>query len=90
VTLYFLALTVGGWFQGLAMNNPEIPWIRIVADTIPYLQLRTIGGISMTVGHILFAMLFVQNLLKLSPRRTGPAYFTEREPQSGSELKTEN
>lgn len=78
IILYFLSLTWGGWFQGLKMNNPEIPWIQIVADTVPYLVSRSVAGTLMTIGHILFAMLFIQNLLKLSPKRSGPAYFNEK------------
>jgi cytochrome c oxidase cbb3-type subunit 1 len=78
IVIYFISLTIGGWFQGLAMNNPDVPWIQIVSSTIPYLISRSVGGSLMVIGHIVFAVLFVQNLLKLSPQRLGPTYFTEK------------
>ena len=33
------------------MNNPDLPFLGIVADTIPYLWGRTAAGVLMTVGH---------------------------------------
>ena len=87
IAIYFIALTVGGWFQGLAMNNPEVPWIRIVNSTIPYLISRSVGGTLMTIGHVVFAILFIQNVLKLTPRRLGPAYFNEKAEVRAAEAR---
>lgn len=64
ITLYFCALSVGGWFQGLAMLVPEIKFIEIVGDTIPYLVLRSWAGTLMTLGHVVFTLLFVLNVLR--------------------------
>jgi cytochrome c oxidase cbb3-type subunit 1 len=63
IVIYFCALSVGGWFQGIAMLNPDIKFIQIVGDTIPYLISRSIGGSLMTLGHIVFAILVVLNLM---------------------------
>ncbi len=57
VALYWLALTVGGWRQGLLMNDPDVPFLDVVAFTVPYLWFRTGAGVLMTVGHLAFAVL---------------------------------
>ena len=82
ITLYFAALEVGGWFQGLAMLDPSVPFIEVVRGTIPYLVLRSLGGALMTVGHFVFAALFVMNLRRAGERREGPTMFAvRREPE---------
>jgi cytochrome c oxidase cbb3-type subunit 1 len=63
VMIYVASLTVGGWFQGLAMLDPDVKQIRIVRETVPYLIGRSAGGTLMAVGHLTFAVLVVLNLL---------------------------
>jgi cytochrome c oxidase cbb3-type subunit 1 len=73
--IYFVALTVGGWLQGLAMLDAKQPFMASVAVTLPYLQARSLGGALMVLGHFVFASHF---LLMISARRvteTGPTYF---------------
>ncbi len=36
ILLYFVALSIGGWYQGLRLINPEVPFVTIVAKTIPH------------------------------------------------------
>ncbi len=52
---YFVALTIGGVLQGLAMLDSAQPFIASVDVTKPYLWGRTIGGALMTAAHLLFA-----------------------------------
>lgn len=56
--LYWTGLTAGGWFQGMMMNNANIPFMDVVRFTLPFLWSRSFAGILMTVGHIALAMLF--------------------------------
>jgi cytochrome c oxidase cbb3-type subunit 1 len=73
--IYFVALTVGGWLQGLAMLDAKQPFMASVAVTLPYLQARSLGGALMVFGHFVFAAHF---LLMISARKvteTGPTYF---------------
>src|SRR4030095_9800093 len=72
ITLYFTALSIGGWFQGLALINYEIPFIYIVQNTVPYLIARSVSGIMLTVGHLVFATLVVMNVCGYGKQRTGP------------------
>lgn len=79
ITLYFAGLTVGGWWQGRMMNNPNVPWANIVNYTKSFLFSRTLAGILLTVGHLAFAASFVMNLAGWGRRRTGgPTMFVER------------
>ena len=56
VTLYWVDLEIGGWIQGLQMNNPSVPFIEVVRNTIPWLFGRSVAGIVMTIGHLAFAV----------------------------------
>lgn len=57
ILMYFGGLTVGGWIQGMMMNQPDVPFIEIVQKMIPYLWSRSVAGTLMTVGHLIFAYL---------------------------------
>jgi len=58
ITVTVVALQTGGWIQGMEMNNPEIPFLEVVQNTIPWLKARSVSGIFLTVGHIAFAVNF--------------------------------
>jgi cytochrome c oxidase cbb3-type subunit 1 len=66
ITIYVLALSVGGWVQGLQMldakGHPE--FIQIMLATKPWLFARSMSGIMMAVGHIAFVVSFVWILVK--------------------------
>ena len=69
--VYFTALTIGGWLQGLAMLDAGRPFIESVRVTLPWLQGRSVGGALMTLGHLVFAAHFAAMVLGLGPRREG-------------------
>jgi cytochrome c oxidase cbb3-type subunit 1 len=73
---YFFALSWGGWYQGVMMNNPLIPFIQIVDYTKPYLVARSISGTFMTIGHIAFAILVFRILRTSEVPIIGPTLFT--------------
>jgi cytochrome c oxidase cbb3-type subunit I len=52
ILLYFIVTSVGGVFQGRAMNNPDIPFLDTVALTKGYLLARTLSGVLISVGHL--------------------------------------
>ena len=71
ITIYFVSLSIGGWWQGRMMNNPNVPWANVVGYLLPYLFARS-------VGHVAFAVLLVINLTGWGRLRTGgPTYFAE-------------
>jgi len=60
IILYVVALQIGGIYQGILMNNPNIPFMDIVNAMIPYLQSRSIAAVLLTTGHFIFAYLVVR------------------------------
>ncbi|MBC2603090.1 cbb3-type cytochrome c oxidase subunit I [Puniceicoccus vermicola] len=56
VGIYIVGLSIGGWMQGMMMNNPEIPFLEIVQYMVPWLMSRSVAGILMTIGHCAFAI----------------------------------
>jgi cytochrome c oxidase cbb3-type subunit 1 len=69
ILLYFVALTIGGWLQGREMHFTAAPFVESVRITRPWLHARTVSGILLTVGHLLFAFLFFELLLRPRARR---------------------
>lgn len=65
--IYFFSLSIGGVLQGLAMLDATRPFADSVTLMKPYLELRSVGGSVMTLGHVLFAVNFVSMLV---PRRS--------------------
>jgi cytochrome c oxidase cbb3-type subunit 1 len=53
VWIYALALGIGGYLQGLALNDPNGTFEHSVTLTAPYLLARSIGGTLMLISHLL-------------------------------------
>jgi len=79
ITIMIVALQVGGWIQGLEMNNAEIPFLEVVQNTVPWLQARSVSGLFLTVGHIAFAINFFWMLFAAGAVRAkqGPTLLVE-------------
>jgi cytochrome c oxidase cbb3-type subunit 1 len=75
ITIYFVALTVGGWLQGLAMLDAARSFMESVTLTLPYLQWRSVGGALMLASHLVFVGHFLAMALRFGPMRTGAALF---------------
>lgn len=75
ITIYFVALTVGGWLQGLAMLDPARSFMESVTLTLPYLHWRSVGGCLMLASHLVFVGHFLAMSLRFGPMRTGAALF---------------
>ncbi|PWG60944.1 cbb3-type cytochrome c oxidase subunit I [Spiribacter halobius] len=73
--LYVVALTIGGWLQGLALIDPETPFMESVRLTLPYLEARSLGGTLMTLSHLVFAGHFFTMLLRSGRPATAPTLF---------------
>lgn len=81
IAIYAIALSIGGWLQGLAMLDANRPFMESVLVSLPYLEARTLGGTLMTLGHLVFAVHFTQMALRYGRRRIGPALLHERRIQ---------
>lgn len=73
---YVILLSIGGVLQGLEMNNADIPFLDVVAHTIPYLFSRSVSGVLITIGHFAFAVNFAWMLFRpKAPQATAPTLF---------------
>lgn len=69
ITLYVFPMIYGGTLQGMAMNNPDIPFLdpskySVVTMTLPYLKIRSVSGILLVVGHTAFGISFLWLVLR--------------------------
>jgi cytochrome c oxidase cbb3-type subunit 1 len=85
IAFYWIGLTWGGVIQGLMMNNPDIPFLDIVAKMNPYLHSRSVAGVLMTIGHISFAVLVWKMIRRQGALLRGPTLLSERPAPSPRE-----
>ena len=55
LALYVVPLTIAGVLQGLALLDPHVPFQHSVEVTIPALVARSVAGLVLTAGHVVFA-----------------------------------
>ncbi|MDZ7682692.1 MAG: cbb3-type cytochrome c oxidase subunit I [Fodinibius sp.] len=60
IILYIVAMQTGGIWQGMQLNNPDIPFLDIVENMLPFLQARSFAAIMLTTGHLIFAWLVIK------------------------------
>ena len=83
ITIYFVGLSIGGWWQGRMMNDPNVGFGKIVEYLKPYYLSRSVAGTLMTIGHLAFATLVVMNLAGWGEKhRRGPTMFVEPPPKA--------
>jgi cytochrome c oxidase cbb3-type subunit 1 len=81
ITVYFVSLSIAGWWQGRMLNNPNVGFDKIIAYILPFLAARSIAGVLLSIGHVAFAVLFAANLMGWGRQRSGgPTYFVEPSP----------
>jgi cytochrome c oxidase cbb3-type subunit I len=85
--LMVLDLSIGGLLQGLALRDEKVGFEAILNMVAPFLWMRSISGILLTVGHLVFAASFVMILLKCGNQRKGATLLASKETVgSGSAL----
>ena len=74
ITVYFVALTIGGWLEGARMLDPAVPFAGVVNVTKPYLVARSVGGTLMLAAHCVFAYHYWLMVRRRGPERSEPAW----------------
>lgn len=67
--IYFFAVSIGGWLQGIALLEVGRPFGDITRMLLPYMEARSIGGTLMTLGHVVFAVHIAALLLRKEAAR---------------------
>jgi len=70
-----LALGWGGWQQGHLLNDANVPFADVTKALTPWLTLRSIGLMFLTVGHVAFLINFVWQVCPINSRTTPTASF---------------
>jgi cytochrome c oxidase cbb3-type subunit 1 len=83
IGLMTLMLLVGGWVQGLNMDNPTLSFSESTQSVLPYLRGRSLSGILMTVAHFVFAYHFLLMLLGLGRTASVPTFLNPVNPEPG-------
>ena len=78
MAIYWVGLTWAGVWQGVMMNDPDVAFLEVVRYTVPYLWSRSVAGVLMTTGHVVFAWHVLRLLLPSEGRGRGPALFGRR------------
>ncbi|MFP4068863.1 MAG: cbb3-type cytochrome c oxidase subunit I [Opitutales bacterium] len=86
ITIMVVALHVGGWIQGIMMNDAEISFMDTVTATIPWLKARSVSGLFLTVGHVAFAVNFFWMLFAAGAVRAkeGPTLLDNSAKEGGA------
>ena len=72
IILMVAALAVGGIIQGIALYDPGVNFMTSLNYTKPFLWVRSISGIILTVGHLIFAYHFALMLLGHGIQKSTP------------------
>lgn len=85
IGLMVLLLLVGGFVQGLSLNDPTLSFDETTQSILPYLRGRTLSWILLTVSHFIFAFHFGLMLLGFGRTASVPTFLNplEREPGGG-------
>ncbi|MGH8093756.1 MAG: cbb3-type cytochrome c oxidase subunit I [Chthoniobacterales bacterium] len=85
IGLMVLLLLVGGFVQGLSLNDPTLPFGEVTQTILPYLRGRTLSWILLAVSHGVFAFHFGLMLLGFGRTASVPTFLNplEREPGGG-------
>lgn len=78
MSVYALSMCIAGVKEGFMMKDASIPFLKIVAMTIPYLWVRTLGGLILLTGTIAFLINFVRMLARHRVKFADPTLFTSQ------------
>lgn len=81
VGLMVLMLLVGGFVQGLSLNDASLSFVETTQSVLPYLRGRSLSGILLTVSHFIFAYHFLLMLFGLGRTATVPTFLNPIEPE---------
>jgi cytochrome c oxidase cbb3-type subunit 1 len=82
VGLMVLMLMVGGFVQGLNMDDPSMAFTESTQSVLPYLRGRSLSGILLMVAHFIFAYHFGLMLFGLGRTASMPTFLNPQEEEA--------
>jgi cytochrome c oxidase cbb3-type subunit 1 len=82
VGLMVLMLIVGGFVQGLNMDDPSMAFTESTQSVLPYLRGRSLSGILLMVAHFIFAYHFGLMLFGLGRTASMPTFLNPQEDEA--------
>ena len=79
IALMVASLTLGGFLQGLELNDPDVPFLTSLSVAAPFRLVRAFSGILLAAAHLVFAVLFLRMVLRHGERRTVPTLLSPPE-----------
>ncbi|HEY5792021.1 MAG TPA: cbb3-type cytochrome oxidase assembly protein CcoS [Chthoniobacterales bacterium] len=79
IALMFVSLTLGGIGQGMILNDPAIPFLTTLGWVWPFRMARSLSGLLLFAGHLIFALHFGLMLRKYGPERDAPTLLANPE-----------
>ena len=83
IGLMVLLLLVGGFVQGLNLNDPTLAFSETTQTILPYLRGCTLSWILLIVSHCVFAFHFGLMLLGFGRTASVPTFLNPLEPNPG-------
>jgi cytochrome c oxidase cbb3-type subunit 1 len=83
IGLMVLLLLVGGFVQGLSLDDPTLSFAETTQTILPYLRGRTLSWILLTVSHVIFAFHFGLMLLGFGRTASVPTFLNPLERTLG-------
>jgi len=74
-------LLVGGFVQGLSMNDASLSFAENTQSILPYLRGRSLSGVLLTAAHFIFAYHFGLMLFGLGRTASVPTFLNPIEPE---------
>lgn len=82
IGLMVATLFIGGFVQGLNMDDPSMAFTESTQSVAPYLRGRSLSGILLTVAHFTFAYHFILMLFGLGRAAPLPTFLNPREEEA--------
>jgi cytochrome c oxidase cbb3-type subunit 1 len=79
VGLMVLMLLVGGFVQGVNLDDPSLPFDEVIQTIMPYLRGTTLAWILLAVAHLIFAFHFGLMLLGFGRTASVPTFLNPLE-----------
>ncbi len=84
IMLTVLLLLVGGFVQGLNMQDPALAFTESIQTILPYLRGRSLAAILLTVGHCVFAFHYGMMLFGLGRTSSVPTFLNPVEEEAAT------